>query len=158
MSKRPSNEVLRQVVLAKGGIVSYVAEALKVSPRTVRRWKSGSPKIRLMFRETSEALLDMAEAALIKNIKLGRTADTIFFLKCFGRSRGYTERLEVSRPDGADLIPPDVAARRETERISGLMRDPEFREIQSRMLMVLDRVAGCFGPQQAGENGGRTLQ
>jgi len=156
--KRPSNEVLRTIILAKGGVVSYVADACKVDVRTVRRWKSGSRKIRSMFQETSEAMLDMAEAALIKNIRAGKTADTIFYLKCHGKERGYIERVEVSGPDGIDLIPPDVAARRETERISELMRDPEYREIQSRMLMVIDRVAGRFGPQQVGENGGRTLQ
>jgi len=165
MSKRPSNAILRQVILAKGGITSYVAEACKVSSRTVRRWKSGSRKIRSMFQETSEAMLDMAEATLIKNIKAGKTADTIFYLKCHGKARGYVERMEVSGPGGADLIPPEMAARRETDRITELMKDPEYRELQSRMLMVLDRLkvkdegngydktAGGNGEDRSGGNG-----
>jgi len=157
-SKMPPLRVLEKVIQAKAGIVVLVAEAVQVDVRTIRRWRERNKKIQAMFNEVRESTLDLAEAMLLRNIRAGKTADVIFYLKCHGKGRGYVERLEVSGPSGADLIPPEMVARRETERIAELMKDPEYRELQSRMVMVLDRITGRFGPQQADENGGRTLQ
>jgi len=155
--RRPPDEILKKVIQEKAGIVSYVAEALKVTSRQVYRWRNKSKKVEQWFAETRIAVTDLAEATLLKNIKAGKTADTIFYLKCHGKARGYVERMEVSGPNGADLIPPEMAARRETERISELMKDPEYRELQSRMLMVLDRMkvkdAGNGHDKTMGGNG-----
>lgn len=151
--KRPPDEILKKAIQEKAGIVSYVAEALKVSPRQVYRWRR-SPKVEAWFVETRTAVTDLAEATLLKNIKAGKTADTIFYLKCHGKARGYVERMEVTGAEGAELIPPDVAARRETERISEMMKDPEYRELSSRMLMVLDRLRGEESGNGADRSGG----
>jgi len=155
--RRPPDEILKKAIQEKAGIVSYVAEALKVTSRQVYRWRNKSKKVEQWFAETRIAVTDLAEATLLKNIKAGKTADTIFYLKCHGKARGYVERMEVSGPNGADLIPPEMAARRETERISELMKDPEYRELQSRMLMVLDRMkvkdAGNGHDKTVGGNG-----
>jgi len=156
-SRRPRLETLRKVIFARAGIVSSVADSLKVAPRTVRRWRDGDKRVKEMFFEAREALLDLAESELMKGIKAGVPSDRYFFLKCQGKARGYVERAEVTGAGGADLIPPEMAARRETERISELMKDPEYRELQSRMLMVLDRMkvkdAGNGHDKTVGGNG-----
>ena len=101
--KRPDDAKLLEVIKAKAAVVSYVAEACGVDPRTVRRWKERSRKVQGMFDEVRESVLDLAEATLIKNIKAGKTADTIFYLKCHGKHRGYVERQEITGKDGAPI-------------------------------------------------------
>ncbi|HBO69168.1 MAG TPA: hypothetical protein DD658_03095, partial [Deltaproteobacteria bacterium] len=64
--KRPNDVKLLEVIKAKAAVVSYVAEACGVDPRTVRRWKERSRKVRGMFDEVRESVLDLAEATLIK--------------------------------------------------------------------------------------------
>jgi hypothetical protein len=39
--------------------------------------------------------LDFAEASLFKQIKEGNTPATVFFLKCKGKSRGYSDKSEI---------------------------------------------------------------
>ena len=47
---------------------------------------------------------DFAESELMKLIKDGNVAATIFFLKTQGKARGYIERQEVTGADGAPII------------------------------------------------------
>lgn len=93
--KRPTDEVLRELVMAKGGIVTYVAQACGTNPRTVRRWRETNKKVNDMFIEARENVLDMAEAGIIGSIKKGNVASMIWVLKCFGRPRGWIERADV---------------------------------------------------------------
>jgi hypothetical protein len=43
----------------------------------------------------AEIALDFAESALMKNIKAGKEASNMFYLKCRGKRRGYVERQEI---------------------------------------------------------------
>ena len=45
--------------------------------------------------EVKEGLLDFAEHQLLSNIKEGKTAEILFYLKTKGKKRGYIERQEV---------------------------------------------------------------
>jgi len=55
--------------------------------------------------DRKEAMLAaFAESELMKLIKEGNVAATIFFLKTQGKKRGYVERQEVTGAEGAPII------------------------------------------------------
>jgi hypothetical protein len=123
-SRRPPLPALREAIFARAGIVSSVAEALKVDPRTVRRWRDGDPRIQAMFHEAKEAILDLAEAEVVKGIRKGVPSDRYFFLKCHGKHRGWVERQEITGKDGGPIgVPTDE------ERILRRLSDEDLRRI-----------------------------
>lgn len=136
--KKPPFDVLEKAVRAQAGIVSSVARVFEVDPSTVRRWRYGSRKIDALFQEVREETLDLAESKLLQNIKAGKTAEIIFYLKCMGKSRGYVERSEISGTDGTPLVSAREIAddRRFVDR---MIHDPEARKAYS---VLLGRIAG----------------
>lgn len=143
--KRPDDAVIEEAIRSRAGIVSHVAKALNVSPRTVRGWRERSPWIREVFDEVQAQTLDVAEAELLRSIKAGKTAAIIFYLKCFGKSRGYVERAEITGVDGAPLLSPEMEREIREDQIfvDRLIRDPEARRLYSEFL---GRIAGPRPP------------
>lgn len=78
------------------GNVSEAAKFLGCSRRVFydrfdkepERWQEIRNKIR-------EEQTDFVENVLMKNIKAGATAETLFYLKCQGKKRGYVESQEI---------------------------------------------------------------
>ena len=133
-SRRPRLETLRQVIFARAGIVSSVADSLKVDPRTVRRWRDGDPRVKEMFVESREAVLDLAEAELVKGLKAGVPSDRYFILKCLGKSRGYVERQEITGKDGGT-----IGLSVEDKLLRRLSND-ELRQLSEIMEKAADRL------------------
>ena len=151
-SRRPCLSVLQEVIFARAGIVSSVAEALKVAPRTVRRWRDGDLRVLEMFHEAKEAVLDLAEAEVVKGIRRGVPSDRYFFLKCHGRSRGWIERQEMAvRNEG--LPPSESEWDRRNEITRKLLADPEARELAHKLLERYGRIRKDGG-EDAGEDSG----
>lgn len=150
--KRPPDDALYQVILAKAGIVSAVAEACGVTTRAVQRW-SKAPKVAAMFEEVRTARLDLAESTIIQAIKNRNITAAIFYLKCHGKGRGWVERQEITGAEGGPLTH-DAYARQEVERVKRLMSDPEYASRTCELLEIADRVerpAGALGPGVVGE-------
>lgn len=80
---------------ATAGNISASCKKLNISRETYYRWCREDQEFREKIDETQESLLDLAETMLIKNIREGRTAEIIFFLKTKGKKRGYIERTEI---------------------------------------------------------------
>ena len=136
--KRPPDEMLHQVIMAKAGIVSAVAEACGVTTRAVQRW-SKHPKVAAMFEEVRNARLDLAESTIIQAIKNRNITAANFYLKCHGKARGWVERQEVTGADGGPLTH-DAYARQEVERVKLLMADPEYASRACEILEIADRI------------------
>ena len=62
------------------------------------------PELEVAREEAFEALLDMAENNLMKNVRKGHAGSIFFTLKTRGKSRGYVERTETTGADGVPLI------------------------------------------------------
>ena len=156
--KRPPDEMLHQVIMAKAGIVSAVAEACGVTTRAVQRW-SKHPKVAVMFEEVRNARLDLAESTIIQAIKNRNITAAIFYLKCHGKTRGWVERREITGADGGPLTH-DAYARQEVERVKLLMADPEYASRACEILEIADRIERpairILGPVDEGqiESGG----
>ena len=87
-----------EVVIAikdSGGFVTEIARRLGCSRSTVYRYKKNFTEVATAIFEEKEHLLDVAESALLKQIKLGNTTMIIFYLKTQGYGRGYGDRTKL---------------------------------------------------------------
>lgn len=83
-----------EVYATKMGNVSKACKAANISRQTFYDWmkdKQFAGKV----DEVREGLLDFAEHQLLSNIRDGKTAEILFYLKTKGKGRGYIERQEV---------------------------------------------------------------
>lgn len=83
-----------EVFASKMGNVSKACTAASISRQTFYDWikdKDFANKV----DEVKEGLLDFAEHQLLSNIKEGKTAEILFYLKTKGKKRGYIERSEI---------------------------------------------------------------
>ena len=76
------------------GNVSKACAAANISRQTFYDWMKDS-EFAGQVDEVKEGLLDFAEHQLLSNIKDGKTAEILFYLKTNGKKRGYIERQEV---------------------------------------------------------------
>ena len=84
-----------EVYASKMGNVSKACKSANISRQTYYDWmkdKQFAGKV----DEVREGLLDFAEHQLLSNIKDGKTAEILFYLKTKGKARGYIERQEIS--------------------------------------------------------------
>lgn len=94
--KRTTEKQVEEALRKSGGFVTYASKALGLSMGAVTLRVQKSPYLQSVKKEIEESMLDLAEAALIKNVKEGDNASVFFYLKCKGKDRGYVERQEVS--------------------------------------------------------------
>ena len=84
-----------------GGIVSAIARKVGCDWYTVRRYIDNYPTVKAAYDAECEAMLDLAESAVLRNIKLaaqgeGDTADAKWYLTKKGKRRNYGDAVEVS--------------------------------------------------------------
>jgi len=77
------------------GIVSTACERTGVGRTQHYRWMQDDPKYKAEVEAIENIAVDFGESALLKLIRQGCPAATIFFMKTKGKARGYIERHEV---------------------------------------------------------------
>lgn len=97
-----SEEVIGAIGKHNGNL-SAVARQLKVSRQAVYNHLENDPAAKEALEQARETMLDNAESVLYRKVLEGSTPELIFFLKTQGKSRGYTERQEVTGADGAAI-------------------------------------------------------
>jgi predicted transcriptional regulator len=109
--RKPANMVITEesVALAlrqAGGIQTKAALMLGVSQSAISQRVSKSEYLQTVYQEIREEMLDLAESELLKKLKEGHMSAIIFFLKCIGKSRGYTEKqeIEVAQKQGSGVL------------------------------------------------------
>lgn len=90
-----TTEKIADALQKKMGNVTEAAKALKVARQTLHRRIGEDEALQAVLVDARETLVDIAESALVKQIKQGNTAAIIFTLKTQGKGRGYVERNEV---------------------------------------------------------------
>ena len=129
MSKKGSSKVDQAVIIAAvkkcRGIRTRVAEMLGISRNTLHRYMDLYPEVMEAFHDADNTMLDAVENKLEfftqgyiprpdgtkEPVPLALQLDAVkFFLRCKGKERGYTERVEqeVSGKGGAPLAPPTL--------------------------------------------------
>lgn len=87
--------------------MSNIARKLDVTWHTADSWVKQYDETKQALQDEREAILDLAESTLFRNIKDGNSQDAKWLLSTMGKNRGYSERHEIT---GADSGPIDVNA------------------------------------------------
>lgn len=111
---RPRKLTTQKILAAMencGGILSVVSGRLGVHRTTLADYIKESPELQARIAAEGEYFIDVAETSLMRLIREGNVAATIFFLKTKAKQRGYIERQEVQNVQPATIeITPDEAA------------------------------------------------
>jgi hypothetical protein len=97
-------EEVARALTASHGLVSVAARQLGCSRLAVHRHIKRSALVRQALEDAREALLDLAEASLYRQVAAGEGWAVCFILKTLGRDRGYVERREIAGPDGGPIV------------------------------------------------------
>ena len=89
------------------GIVTSAAKQVGMTRSSLSRRIHRTKHLEEELHEIRETAVDDAEHMLFQKIEEGHVASIIFFLKCFGKDRGYVERPERTNtpPRGQVVIP-----------------------------------------------------
>ena len=93
-------EKFLEILELNSGNVQESCKRANIGRRTYYSWKEVDQDFADACVDVKEGLLDFAESQLQGLIKANNVIATIFFLKCKGKSRGYTEKqeIELSKP------------------------------------------------------------
>lgn len=101
------NEKIITALDASYGIITDAAKKLGVSRRTLHYWIDADIELQEAAKNAREGLIDLTEGVLIKNLKAGKEATSIFVAKTLGRHRGYVERHEYAEHNEQPLFKED---------------------------------------------------
>lgn len=102
---KQKQDLFIEALTSSAGNISVACKKVGISRETYYKWYK-NPKYKSFKKsvdEVNEGLVDLAETMLFKNIKDGKTAEIIFFLKTKGRERGYVERVEIDNLPKSDI-------------------------------------------------------
>jgi len=91
-----TTEQVKNALIECHGLAYAAARNLGVAPSTIFRRVQKHPELAELVKDARELRLDEAEGALMAAVRRGEGWAVCFFLKTQGRSRGYSERLEVA--------------------------------------------------------------
>lgn len=101
--KTNSNNIKKQLMieaLTKSlGIVSSACQAVKMSRKTHYEWLKDDPEYKAQVEDIANVELDFVVSKLHKRINEGSDAAIIYYLKCKGKSRGYSSGDGSAQPN-----------------------------------------------------------
>lgn len=103
MSKYTAQHFI-EAIPGTGGIVSAIARKVGCDWNTANKWINDAPTVKRAYDAECEAMLDLAESTVLKNIKDGDTADAKWYLTKKGKRRGYGDSMELLGENGSPLV------------------------------------------------------
>ena len=100
---RKSKKAIIEAIKDSGGIMSTIARRLGVTWHTADTWVKQYDETKQALQDEREAILDLAESTLFRNIKDGNSPDAKWLLSTMGKNRGYNERQEITGVDGGPI-------------------------------------------------------
>lgn len=89
--KQHIKELLIKALENNLGIVTLACKEVGINRTTFYQYVKDDLEFAKDVKEIESHALDFAESQLFKQMKDGSTSATIFYLKCKGKKRGYTE-------------------------------------------------------------------
>ena len=97
-------QIFIDAIPGTGGIVSAIARKVGCDWYTVKRYIDNYPTVKSAYDAECEAMLDLAESTVLKNIKDGDTQDAKWYLTKKGKRRGYGDSMEVTGEGGGPVV------------------------------------------------------
>ena len=97
-------QVFLEAIPGTGGIVSAIARKVGCDWNTAKKYIDQYPTVRAAYDAECEAMLDLAESTVLKNIKDGDTQDAKWYLTKKGKRRGYGDSMEVTGEGGGPVV------------------------------------------------------
>ena len=82
-------------LLQNNGVISKAGKALGMDPQALRYHVSSSKRLREIYLESREGLVDTAEENVFAAVEKGNLGYSWKILQTLGKNRGYTERREL---------------------------------------------------------------
>jgi hypothetical protein len=95
--KFTAKEVAEAIKEAKG-FLTVAAQILGCHYTTILNYAKRYKLVRKTLDEARQRMLDIAEAKLFEQVQAGDLRAIMFYLRTFGKTRGYVERLEITTP------------------------------------------------------------
>ena len=86
------------------GLVTHACRLARVCRQSFYRFYNSDAVFRKRADACMDQRLDEAEAQLQRNIRAGKEASLIFFLKCRGKKRGYLESEKIDQDAVVNII------------------------------------------------------
>jgi len=99
LTKKAVAAALREVE----GNMAAVARMFKVSRQAVHDFVHKYDDLKAIMEECRESFIDNVQSALYSNALAGNVTAQIFVMKTIGRTRGFSEFIEIGLPQGVDL-------------------------------------------------------
>jgi hypothetical protein len=93
-TERYTEEQVEKALRDAKGMLTYAARSLGCTLHTVKNYIERYPGLARVRVEAREEIVDMAEAALVKQINEGNAACIIYALNQLGRHKGYGVRMQ----------------------------------------------------------------
>lgn len=100
--KVPPSAMAESIVRNRGQL-EVVADELGLTVRAIYNYRDRYPVVKDALEETRERTYEVVKRRLLDLIDEGNVAATIFWLKTQGRDKGWSERYELTGPNGAAI-------------------------------------------------------
>ena len=80
-----------------GGIVTTISKRVGCTWHTAKKYINEYVTVKAAYDDECEAILDLAESTVLKNIKDGDSADAKWYLSRKGKPRGYADKQEIEQ-------------------------------------------------------------
>lgn len=91
---RHTKKALLEALEKSLGIVTTACLSVEIGRDTFYRYLKDDKDFAKAVKDIDNIALDFAESALLKNIRKGKEASIIFYMKTKGKARGYIEKTE----------------------------------------------------------------
>lgn len=92
---RLSKKKIISALKATGGMISPAAKKLGCSRQSLYQWIQKDEKIAEALETVREENLDFVETQLLQAAKNGQSWAVCFYLKCMGKARGFSEKVDA---------------------------------------------------------------
>lgn len=86
------------------GNITKACESVGISRGCYYKWLDSDEEFKESSLNIDEYVVDMVENELLKQIRDGSTAGTIFYLKTKGKHRGYVEKQEIDHTSAGEKL------------------------------------------------------
>lgn len=83
-------------------MIKQAAESIGCSRIAIYKRIQSDPELKEAIEQCREDVLDIAENALMKNVKEGKEASVFFLLKTLGKKRGFIEKSILDLNDNRE--------------------------------------------------------